>query len=154
MCTGRLRARVPSATPRVVAKLLKHRFVYHKPSRDGSGKADAYYTGDAADFIWGIVFELSAAEKSDLDAVEGLGQGYSQKLVSVTDLQGKEYEAWTYYATAIESSLKPYSWYARFVIEGGKQHGLPLEYIEMLAKTDSVDDSDTARDVRNRAIRC
>jgi gamma-glutamylcyclotransferase len=47
MCTGRLQQRVPSARPIAVAKLLNNSLRFHKRSdKDGSGKADAYFTGE------------------------------------------------------------------------------------------------------------
>ena len=50
MCAGRLRGRVPSAVPVRVARLLNHSLRFHKRSdKDGSGKADACFTGEPED---------------------------------------------------------------------------------------------------------
>lgn len=152
MCTGRLRRRVPSARPLFNARLLKHRLTFHKKSIDGSGKADAYYTG-ADDSIWGVVFELSSDEKPALDEAEGLGSGYLEKTVAVEGPNG-ECKAIMYYATEMDPALNPYSWYLRFVVEGARQHDLPADYIEAIEQMQSLSDPDKARDARNRAICC
>jgi gamma-glutamylcyclotransferase len=77
MCTARLRARVPSARPIAAACLENHRFAFHKISDDDSGKGDAFYTGEPADFVWGVVFDIDEGEKPRLDRHEGLGFGYT-----------------------------------------------------------------------------
>lgn len=152
MCTGRLRARVPSARPLFSAKLLNHRLAFHKRSVDGSGKADARYTGHD-DVVWGVVFELDSVEKPALDEAEGLGSGYLEKSVTVESPHG-EFDAVMYYASDTDPELKPYSWYLRFVVEGARQHGLPADYVSQIVRTASINDPDAARDTRNRAIRC
>jgi len=152
MCAGRLRARVPSAEALFGAKLMEHRLAFHKKSIDGSGKADAHYTG-RDDCVWGVVFELDSAEKPALDEAEGLGSGYLEKIVSVVGTSG-ESTATMYYATDTDGTLKPYSWYLRFIIDGARQHGLPDEYISQLEKVQSITDPDAKRDAQNRSIRC
>jgi hypothetical protein len=63
MCTERLRKRVPSANPIITAKLQNHSLRFHKRSDDRSGKCDACFTGEAADIVWGVIFDIDAAEK-------------------------------------------------------------------------------------------
>jgi gamma-glutamylcyclotransferase len=77
MYSRRLMNRVKSA--KFVAKgfLKQHKIAFHKISKDGSGKADCYFTGDNKDIIWGVVFEIADNEKPVLDKYEGLGNGYS-----------------------------------------------------------------------------
>ncbi|HKW19463.1 MAG TPA: gamma-glutamylcyclotransferase family protein, partial [Terriglobales bacterium] len=72
MCTGRLRARVPSARPVFVTQLRCHTLKFQKRSqKDGSAKADAEHTGRESDVVWGVVFEIDAAQKQHLDEAEG-----------------------------------------------------------------------------------
>ena len=75
MCTERLRRRVPSAVPLRIAKLLNHSLRFHKRSDDGSGKSDAHFTGEPTDMVWGVIFEIVARQKRNLDQAEGLGYG-------------------------------------------------------------------------------
>jgi len=156
MCTGRLKARVPSCTVLTVASLIEHKLCFHKRSTDGSGKADAYFTGNDSDIIWGGLFEFDNSEKGELDGHEGLGYGYLEKEVQVLDPEGSSHLAFLYYAdeSAIDTSLRPYNWYKRFVIDGAVQHSLPDEYIAMLQKIESVPDSKPERRDINLATRC
>lgn len=86
MCTGRLRQRVPSADPVRVARLLNHSLRFHKRSRDGSAKADAFFTGEPENVVWGVVFDIDPADKLRLDEHEGLSHGYVERLITVIDL--------------------------------------------------------------------
>ena len=54
----------------------------------------------------------------------------------------------------IDTKLKPYLWYKRFVVEGAKQHGLPTWYVEQIDSTLGQPDSDEDRCRRNWAVRC
>jgi gamma-glutamylcyclotransferase (GGCT)/AIG2-like uncharacterized protein YtfP len=156
MCAGRLRRRVPSAHPLFVTQLRGHVLRFHKRSTDGSAKADAEFTGNESDSVWGVVYEIDPAQKHDLDTAEGLGDGYEEKLVQVRDCAGQVYSAFMYFASRshINPSLKPYSWYVRFVLEGARQHALPAAYVAAIEAVPSVNDPDTQRDARMRAIKC
>ncbi len=156
MCTGRLVQRVPSARPIFVARLPGYGLRFHKRSVDGSGKADAFETGQDSDAVWGVVFEINPDEKPDLDRAEGLGNGYEAKSISVFDKEGTEHSMFAYLASTshIDPSLRPYSWYKRFVVEGARQHSLPEDYIAGLASHPLVEDPDRARDARNRKVGC
>src|ERR1700687_277338 len=117
MCTGRLRERVPSAMTVRIAQLLNHSLRFHKRSnKDGSGKADAYFTGERENEVWGVIFEFDPAEKQNLDRHEGLGRGYAEKQITVIDLDGSPHPLFMYAADEahIEPALRPYSWYKRF----------------------------------------
>lgn len=91
MCTGRLRCRVPSAKPLFVSPLYGYRLRFHKRSSDRSGKADAEFTGNQADVVWGVVFEIDGHEKSNLDQAEGLGRGYDEKEINLKDCNNQNY---------------------------------------------------------------
>jgi hypothetical protein len=123
MCTGCLRRRVPSAEFVCVAKLPGHAFRFHKrSSKDDSVKGDALETKDQLDVVWGVVFDIADREKPTLDDAEGLGAGYLDKTVTVTDGAGNEHRASMYFADpeSIDAALQPYSWYKRFVIDGAR----------------------------------
>lgn len=157
MCTGRLRQRVPSAVPVRVARLLNHSLRFHKRSdKDGSGKCDAFFTGEPADVVWGVVFDIDPAEKPDLDRHEGLGHGYVERLIAVIDLDGGMHPVFMYAAGAghIDPALRPYSWYRRLVVEGARQHALPPDYIARIEAVPATEDPDRDRDAANRRIVC
>jgi cation transport regulator ChaC len=132
MSSARLRKRVPNCVVVCVATLEKHALRFHKRSRDGSGKCNAFYTGLETDRVIGVLFEIPENEKSLLDSHEGLGNGYDEKAVALISTNGMSLRAVTYVASteAIDDKLQPFDWYRAFVIEGAKEHGLPQDYID------------------------
>ena len=152
MSTPRLAHRAPSLRALTVAQLQGHRLRFHKRGKDSSGKCDAELTDDATDVVYGIVFEIAASEKLQLDEHEGLHKGYEEKRVLVYTEYGKEIEALTYYATRIDPALKPYDWYKEHVLRGAREHGLPWEYVESIAAVEAIPDPDTPRCERELAI--
>jgi len=153
MSLPRLKERVPSAERIGMFTLFEHSLRFHKVSKeDGSAKCDALLTNNLDDYVVGALFEISEDEKSVLDRAEGLGFGYQEKRVLVSDVQGNSFEAVTYYATNTDSSLLPYSWYLHHVIQGAKVTGVPTGYLDALSATKSKEDPDKERDARERAI--
>ncbi len=153
MLLERLRERVPSASLITAAKLPGHALKFHKRSVDGSGKCNAFETGNPEDEIYGVIFQIDKAEKPALDRAEGLGRGYSQKEVKLIDLDG-DLTAYTYVADAdyIDDSLRPYGWYRDFVVEGAKQNLLPSDYIHQLESLPVWKDPNLDGAKRNRRI--
>lgn len=146
MSTARLTRRVPSAVPESTGRLYGHRLAFHKPGRkDGSGKCDAYVTGDESDHVTGVVYRIDPDHRHLLDRIEGLGSGYEAKEVQIKTLSGKEVTAFTYYATSIDTDLKPFHWYKEHVVRGAREHALHHEYIENLLSVESVTDPDLKR---------
>ena len=145
MSSKRLKDRVPSACYITIATLIKHELRFHKKSMDGSSKCDAYETGAEEHKIIGVVFEVSDAEKPELDIKEGLGKGYDEKLVNLVTQSGDYIEATTYYATNIDKNKKPYHWYKQHVINGAEEFGLPEEYIDIIRNTESITDNKHSR---------
>jgi len=152
MSIKRLIDRVPSAKLEAVATLHGHDLRFHKISKDGSGKCDAHETNNPEHAIIGVVFEIAESEKQNLDRKECLGYGYEQKEVMLTSASGQSIRAITYYATNISSDLKPYHWYKHHVLTGAKENGLPVKYIEMISRIDSVTDPKPERHEREMAI--
>lgn len=140
MSTPRLRSRAPSARAVAVASLPGHVLRFHKRGRDGTAKCDAFHSGCDCDTVYGVVFALSLVDKPTLDRYEGLGQGYLEKHVTVTDRRGRRYRALTYYATAIAAGLRPRYWYKEHVLRGALEHGLPDAYITCIRRVDSSAD--------------
>jgi len=140
MSTRRFKARVPSARAVSVAMLRGHRLEFHKIGKDGSAKCDVACTGASADVVCGGVFAIPSSEKSMLDGIEGLGNGYAEKDVVVLSESGEAFEAVTYYATNIDGSLKPRDWYVEHVLRGAREHGLPIEYISRIEAIESIPD--------------
>jgi AIG2-like family len=144
MLTGWIRKRCPSAIALGIAELPGYELQWHKRGRDESGKCDVVLTTDAAAVVYGVLYEIPVGEKPALDKAEGLGNGYEAKNVEVA-FKGIPRMASIYYATDIDPSRKPYTWYKAFVVAGAKEHNLPTTYIERLMETDAIEDPDRER---------
>jgi len=152
MSLARLKERVPSAVRVGTFSLGRHSLRFHKSSKDGSGKCDAFQTSNPKDSVIGALFEIDKREKKALDKAEGLGYGYEEKIVEVQSSTGELVEATTYYATRINSSLKPYSWYLYHVIVGARETNVPEAYFNYIQAFESIEDTNTKRDSAQRAI--
>jgi len=153
MSLSRLRGRVPSAEALGCFTLNQHDLRFHKSSKDGSGKCDAFFTPNSESVIYGVLFKIDPAEKPRLDRAEGLGHGYEEKEVTVISRDGTPATATTYVATKIDEKLKPYSWYVNHVLVGANEASLPQDYID--SKINSVEafqDRDKERDAKQHAI--
>ena len=126
LCIERLHARTPSARVAMVGTLAGHSLRWHKKARDGSGKCNAFATGEDRDAVWGVVYELTPDDKRALDKCEGLGEHYFEKMVCVRTADGVELQAIAYVANPklLDDTLRPYGWYKSFVTTGALQHGL------------------------------
>ncbi len=153
MSLARLRARTPSARPLGCHQLPQHLLRFHKAGRDGSGKCDAWYTGNAQHSIFGALFEIHRDDRHLLDMAEGLGMGYEQKTVTVYCTAGRPVYAETYFATAITERLKPFDWYLDHVLRGARESGLPADYVQQhILKVEPIRDGNRDRRERERAI--
>ncbi len=140
-------------SPEYGGELRGYSLRFHKRSfKDGSGKCDAYKTGDPSDVVHGVIYNLSVDEKSELDLCEGLGLGYDEGKVVVTRIEageGMDVEetAVVYIAseTHIDPKLNVYGWYRGYVLAGALYHGFPRAYIEMIKGITTVNDPDLFR---------
>lgn len=133
-----------------VAVLTGHSLRFHKRGEsDGSAKCDILETGNSEDTVFGVVYDIEESQKPVLDKYEGLSFGYETKTVSVK-LDDRFVDAFTYYATSTDPSLKPYCWYKRHVLEGAMENEMPKGYIKSIEAVEAVPDTDTGR--RNREL--
>ena len=98
-----------------------------------------------------IAFSIDKSDGSNLDRAEGYGHGYDKKEIDVEALEdGKVLRVWVYYATEIDSELKPYCWYKKQVVQGARESGLPEDYIKKIeAKFPCIQDRDQDRVAKN-----
>ena len=152
MSSKRLRARTPSARPVGVYTLRGFALRFHKVGKDGSGKCDAFRTGDSADRVVGVLYDLAPADEAHLDRVEGLGWGYRKERVEVEGPGGNIESAFTYCAIRIDTSLRPYSWYLEHVLAGAREAGLPAECVAELERQGATPDPCATRERAELAI--
>lgn len=151
MSLKRLRQRVPSAVPIGTFSLPEHHLLFHKRGKDDSAKCDAYHTHDPSDVVIGRLYHIDEIEKPALDHAEGLGNGYEEKIIRVFNTKSS-FKAVTYYATNLNSRLKPFTWYKQHVLIGAKEANLPVEYIRAIESTLTIEDYDKAREAQELSI--
>lgn len=152
MSMRRLRARTPSARKIDTGILEAHKLVFHKFGKDDSAKCDAHHSGDPAHFVFGVLYEIHADEKPELDKFEGLGSGYEIKDVLITLGDGSSVEAFTYFATHIDADLKPFDWYLEHVLIGARENALPEEYVRLLEMIEYIVDDNSERSEKELSI--
>lgn len=154
MHLNRIKKRVPSAKLVAVAYITKYQLRLHKVSKDGSAKADAFFTDDKSDIIWGTIIEINEEEKLKLDRAEGLGYGYNEKSIAVHTKENEIIKANIYVADekAINPDLLPFNWYLQYIIEGAKAANLPKDYQEFIKTFPSIIDKNETRRSENLLI--
>ena len=152
MSEERLQKRVPSATVIGVVSLARYDLRFHKIGKDGSAKGDALFTGKESDLILGVLYSIDYSEKKWLDEAEGLGNGYEEKEVSLINERGQVVVGFLYYATNINSALRPFSWYVHHILKGAENARLPKRYIQQISSVQTVEDADRQRDTRERSL--
>lgn len=152
MSKPRLLARLSGIEHVGRACLIAHQFRFHKCGKDGSAKADAFYTGRDGDQVHGVLYRLAKEDKARLDSIEDAGIGYEAKSVSVLTPEGGVVEAFTYAALHIDRSLFPFDWYHQHVLVGAQAASLPTDYIEFLEGLSYVPDPDQDRTRKELAI--
>jgi len=150
MSSRRLVTRIPSSKKLCIAYLHEHQLRFHKRGVDDSAKCDAHFTGNPDDFVIGVLFEILTSDKHILSRIEG--PGYEDKRVTVITDDSDFFDAFTYVATHIDKSMKPYHWYKEHVLSGAREHRLPDDYVSSIELIGSIEDSDAARIERELSI--
>lgn len=146
----RLLLRVSSARTHFVASLKGYDLRFHKLGQDGSGKANAFYTGEESDVLHGVVYKMHGEHKPLLNRFEG---GYETRQIELHD--GEQFiDAFIYIAPnhPVDDTLMPYDWYQAYVTEGAKQHQLCQHYIERLKSHSAMPDPDSDRERLNLKV--
>ena len=104
---------------------------------DHSGKCDAYYTGEAADRVWGAVYRFSEDQIAAMDELEG--PGYRRAAVKAT-MGERVVEADLYLARpeAVNPDLPLLDTYKACVLAGARELELPREYVDAIEAVPSV----------------
>ena len=91
-----------------------------------------YYSLLPGTSVWGVLFLMSREQHAHLDRTEGVGNGlYSRLRVDVeagTDLVVAE----TLISELRDPSRRPSHRYRSLLIEGAREHGLPVDYLRAL----------------------
>jgi hypothetical protein len=129
---------------------------FTKRSRDGSGKATIIAADLLGACVYGVVFEMDAADLDRLDRLEGAGRGYCREdaFEVVMGAEAQPLRVTTYIANPgwVDGHLRPYDWYLRLLLVGAQQHRLPAPYLDFLGATAAVADPVPDRKGRIEAL--
>ena len=148
-------SRAPSAVALGIAWAPGFVVRFHKIGTDGSGKCTLLTTGDDADVVYGVLYEFADRDVAGLDREEGVHLGgYARCSIRLRFPGGDATDAMTYVASDghIDSACLPFDWYRDLVVAGAMEHGLPLPYVQVLARTPAAPDPDTARATHARRL--
>lgn len=75
--------------------------------------------------------KIPDSEKSSLDETEGLGIGYKENKITVSDVNNNSHDAQVYVADAnpINDNLQPFDWYKDFIITRAESNNQSKDYI-------------------------
>ena len=125
------------------ARLVEHALCFRGHSRDWGG-AVATVELARGEAVWGVVFTLTADDYTSLDRYENyFGPGapknmYDRLSVRLLLEDGREVDALTYVMRP-QAGGAPSRRYLGTIVDGGRQHGLPADYVAALARTKTVD---------------
>lgn len=131
---------------------------FHKIGADGSGKCNLIQAlGETA---YGLVYAFSAEDKSRLDEIEGVGNGYEDVALPLDTLsidsarlRGDErVVAYLAVESDINDDLLPYDWYHGFVRLGAQRCGFPPTYLAHIDSFTHCADPDESRRAVNLGI--
>jgi cation transport regulator ChaC len=81
----------------------------------------------------GVLYLLGAAELDRLDRSEGVDRGYYRRIPVEVFVGEEEYvPAFTYLSPWRSEGRKPSARYLGLLLEGARQHRLPVEYVQFL----------------------
>ena len=144
---ARLEARIGECALQGVALLKNASLRFHKVGNDASGKCDITIQDATAEGVWGVVYQISAAQKLQLDRFEALGSGYQIRELEVLIDERETLSVYTYQAMTeyIDPQVQPYDWYHELVVQGARFHGFPAAYQDRLQLIERLTDSDADR---------
>ena len=143
----RLTERLPSARLLGAGRLPAFSLSFEKRSLDGSGKCTISPGGGG---VYVAVYEISLADKQQLDMIEGVGKGYACITVDVPGFN----HCTTYIAedSHRDPAARPYDWYRELVLLGCRYHGFPAEYIRHVGEVDADCDGNLERRADNHRL--
>lgn len=142
----RLNERLGSSELVTTVALPGWRLRFDKRGADGSAKANLRPAPGSDHEAWAVVYDVSASQLLRLDRFEGWGSGYETVWFEVTSssrqLQCLTYLAPSHWQTA---GMLPFDWYRLFIAAGARHHGFPKDYVQAIARGQSMSDPDRRR---------
>lgn len=124
------------------------RLAIDKPSLLGTGEAMATVVRDDDAEVWGVLYDLSAADLEHLELTEGVRIGHYERVAvrvqpasAWTDAGQQAVEAVTFVSDRREPGLRPTTRYLALLVAGAVEHGLPQAWIGHLKSIDAVEET-------------
>ena len=132
MGASAFRSRCPRATQVGIARVDDHRLGFTRFSKKrGGGVADLVEAPGS--IVWGATFDLTHDGFDLLDEAEGVRFGsYVRSIWQLTREDGSLVSAWTYVVVDKKPEILPSRGYWKLLVDGGREAGLPSEYVETL----------------------
>ena len=143
MSSNRLLARLPNAKRVGTAVLKGYELTFDMLFKDGSGKCSICPSAKKDELVYGVIYEISDAEKIILDGIEGAG--YDCVDITPTLLTGETINAHCYIANTHDSDVLPYDWYIKHVHRGALEAGVPKAYSDAILNRPQKSDTNQAR---------
>ena len=128
-----LLGRVPSCA---IARLPGYRFAFNIADTGANEVYGNLMPQDGSE-VWGVVYECERADIEKLDQFEDLASNLYRRhriVVLMSDQKRVEAEAYFTGEAAAGSEQKPSAQYARKIISGAREHGLPPHYVSQIEK--------------------
>lgn len=120
-------------------RIDRHRLAFTWRSKTwGGGVADIVFTPGAS--VWGAIYELRASELDSLDAYEGVPIAYQRRRLTVVSAARSAWSAWAYSVVQKEAHVPPTKAYMQTILDGGREVGLPADYLLALEAIKTVPD--------------
>lgn len=128
-----MRRVAPSATVVAVARLDGYRLAFARCADPGQAGCTIERAPGTA--LWGVQYDLSAADMAALDRAAGVPEGHWQRLpISVTDGAGRVMASTTYEIPNASGPYAPPESYIAPIRAGARASGLPADYLEELER--------------------
>jgi hypothetical protein len=130
MKTTQMRKRTYAAKSIGIAHLPGKKVVCNKKSVDGSGKANII--DDPNGEVWGVLYEITS---DDIECLSRHEKSYKLVPIVVFNENEEPVESFTYISNVLTDDPRPFKVYKKLILDGAKEHGLPVSYINTLVKT-------------------
>jgi hypothetical protein len=151
LCLNRFRSpkRVPSAELVGIATLERHKLVFQKRSRDGSGKATLIPQTDSR--VIGALYVYNHDKHHE--QLKRVGSGYDETPITVS-ATGGDIKAITFICnpSELDATLRPFDWYLDLVRLGGRKLGISEVYLKQFESVLTLKDLDAAREKAERSF--
>ena len=128
MNRAQMRARSGNVLEEHNAHLPNYELRFNKKVRGGTAGANVQPMQGKT--VYGVVYKIEETAFRSLDRYEGVPEHYRRIEVRVTPQDGQPVSAQVYIATKVEKGLRPAGHYLQAFLEGAREHGLPVTYIE------------------------